>query len=262
MPTSAADGPGPGDSASHARERDAHLRVRGVTAGYGGLPIIRDITACVGRGEVVSVIGPNGAGKSTLLKAVVGVLQPMAGEVTLAGARLDGLRADQVARRGVGYVPQVRDVFEPLTVRENLEMGGYQLGRREVSERIGEVTAAFPQLTSMLGRPAGNLSGGERKMVAIGRVLMTRPTLVLLDEPTAGLAPRLADRLLSDYVRALAARDVAVLLVEQRAREALAISDFAYVMAAGVVAIAAPAADILARGDLGDVFLGRAAAST
>jgi len=260
MPTSAADGPVGGGPVLEDRERGAHLSVRGVTAGYGGLPIIREVTACVGRGEVVSVIGPNGAGKSTLLKAVVGVLRPMAGEVTLAGGRLDGLRPDQVARCGVGYVPQVRDVFEPLTVRENLEMGGYQLPRRAVAERVDEIAAAFPQLAPMLGRPAGNLSGGERKMVAIGRVLMMRPSLVLLDEPTAGLAPQPADRLLSEHVRALAARDVAVLVVEQRAREALAISDFAYVMAAGVVAIAAPAADILARGDLGDVFLGRAAA--
>jgi ABC-type branched-subunit amino acid transport system ATPase component len=277
MPTSAAEGPGTGDPASEGRERTptaaagdpasegrergAHLSVRGLTAGYGGLPVIRDVTVCVGRGEVVSVIGPNGAGKSTLLKAVVSVLQPMAGEVTLGGRRLDGLRADRVARRGVGYVPQVRDVFEPLTVRENLEMGGYRLPRRAVAERIDEVTAAFPQLAPMLGRPAGNLSGGERKMVAIGRVLMMGPSLVLLDEPTAGLAPQLADRMLSDYVGALAARGVAVLLVEQRAREALTISDFAYVMAAGVVVIAAPAADILARGDLGDVFLGRGASA-
>jgi branched-chain amino acid transport system ATP-binding protein len=256
MPTSGAEGLGPGD-----RERSAHLSVRGVTAGYGGLPIIRGVSACVGRGEVVSVIGPNGAGKSTLLKAVVGVLEPMEGEITLGGKRLGGLRADQIARSGVGYVPQVRDVFESLTVKENLEMGGYRLPRREVAERIEEVAGAFAQLSSMLGRPAGNLSGGERKMVAIGRVLMMRPSLVILDEPTAGLAPQLADRMLSDYVGRLAARDVAVLLVEQRAREALAISDFAYVMAAGVVEIAAPAAEILARADLGDVFLGRAASA-
>jgi branched-chain amino acid transport system ATP-binding protein len=153
-------------------------------------------------------------------------------------------------------------VFESLTVRENLEMGGYQLPRRDVAQRIDEVAAAFPQLASMLGRAAGNLSGGERKMVAIGRVLMMRPSLVILDEPTAGLAPQLADRMLRDYVGALAAQDIAVLLVEQRAREALAISGFAYVMAAGVVEIAAPAADILARGDLGDVFLGRASSGS
>jgi branched-chain amino acid transport system ATP-binding protein len=255
MPTSAAEPPG-------SREAGAHLLVRGLTAGYGGLPAVREVSVCVGRGEVVSVIGPNGAGKSTLLKAVVGELAPMAGEVTLGGGCLHGLRADQIARRGVGYVPQVRDVFESLTARENLEMGGYQLRLGEVAGRIEEVLGAFPPLAPLLGRPAGNLSGGERKMVAIGRVLMTRPTLVLLDEPTAGLAPQLADRMLSDYVGALAARGVAVLVVEQRAREVLAISDYAYVMAAGTVALAAPAAVVRARPDLGDLFLGRAGAGT
>jgi branched-chain amino acid transport system ATP-binding protein len=251
MPTSGPEG----------RAASSHLRVCGVTAGYGGLPIVRDVSACVGRGEVVSVIGPNGAGKSTLLKAIVGVLAPIKGEITLGEERLDGLRADEVARRGVGYVPQVHDVFESLTVKENLEMGGYQLPPRKVAERVEEVTVAFPQLATMLGRSAGNLSGGERKMVAIGRVLMMRPSLVILDEPTAGLAPQLADRLLSEYVGGLAGRDVAVLLVEQRAREALAISHFAYVMAAGVVEIAAPAREVLARADLGEVFLGRAGAA-
>jgi branched-chain amino acid transport system ATP-binding protein len=247
MPTSAADD----------REREAHLSVRNVSAGYGGLPIIRAVAASVGRGEVVSVVGPNGAGKSTLLKAIVGVLKPTEGEITLDGVRLDGLRAERIARRGVGYVPQVHDVFEPLTVKENLEMGGYRLPRREVAGRIEEVLAAFPQLAPMLSRGAGNLSGGERKMVAIGRVLMTRPSLVILDEPTAGLAPMLADRMLGEYVRGLADRGAAVLLVEQRAREALAVSDFAYVMAAGTVAVAASASEILARPDLGELFLGR-----
>jgi branched-chain amino acid transport system ATP-binding protein len=267
MPTSEADASGASDRGASDRgasdrERDAHLRVSNVSAGYGGLPIIRAVTASVGRGEVVSVIGPNGAGKSTLLKAIVGVLEPIEGEITLAGVRLDGLRAEEIARSGVGYVPQVHDVFEPLTVKENLEMGGYRLPRRAVAGRIEEVAAAFPQLAPMLSRAAGNLSGGERKMVAIGRVLMTRPSLVILDEPTAGLAPKLADRMLGDYVRGLAARAAAVLLVEQRAREALAISDFAYVMAAGVVEIAAPAAEILGRADLSDVFLGRASRPT
>jgi ABC-type branched-subunit amino acid transport system ATPase component len=252
MPTSAHD----------ARETSAHLNIRGVTAGYGGLPIIRDVSACVARGEVVSVIGPNGAGKSTLLKSVMALLEPMEGEITLGDIRLNGLQVEEVARCGVGYVPQVRDVFEPLTVKENLEMGGYQLPRRQVRERIEEVVVAFPQLASMLGRSSGNLSGGERKMVAIARVLMLRPSLVILDEPTAGLAPQLADRMLTDYVGRLAARDVAVLLVEQRAREALAISNFAYVMAAGVVELAAPATEILARADLGEVFLGRAATAS
>jgi ABC-type branched-subunit amino acid transport system ATPase component len=250
MPTSAAD----------VRAANAHLRVRDLTAGYDGLPIVRDASLCVGRGEIVTVIGPNGAGKSTLLKAIMGLLVPMAGEITLEGATLSGRRADEIARAGVGYVPQVRDVFDSLTVTENLEMGGYLLPKREIAQRIDGVTSAFPQLATMLGRSASNLSGGERKMVAIGRVLMTRPSLVILDEPTAGLSPQLADQMLSDYVRRLAARGVAVLLVEQRAREALAISDHAYVMASGSVEISAPAAEILTRADLGDLFLGGAVA--
>jgi ABC-type branched-subunit amino acid transport system ATPase component len=245
-------------SADEQRVEDPHLRVREVTAGYDGRAIIRDVSLAVNSGEVVTVIGPNGAGKSTLLKSIMGLLQPMAGEITLAGTRLNGLRADEVARRGVGYVPQVRDVFEWLTVRENLEMGGYQLRRREVRERIDEVGASFPQLTAMLGRQAGKLSGGERKMVAIGRVLMTRPSLVILDEPTAGLSPQLAHRMLSEYVGRLATQGVAVLLVEQRAHEALTISDYAYVMASGAIQIASRAAAILDRPDLSDVFLGQA----
>jgi ABC-type branched-subunit amino acid transport system ATPase component len=248
-------------SGADPRAADAHLRVEGLTAGYGALPIIRDVGVCVRRAEVVTIIGPNGAGKSTLLKAITGALQPTAGVVTLAGKRLDKCRADEIARSGVGYVPQVRDVFDSLTVKENLEMGGYHLPRREVATRIGEVGSAFPQLAEMMGRSAGNLSGGERKMVAIGRVLMTAPSLVILDEPTAGLSPQLADRMLHDYVGRLARQDVAVLLVEQRAREALAISDYAYVMASGIVEIAASAAEILARPDLGDLFLGGAIAS-
>lgn len=234
------------------------LDVADLTAGYKNVPIIRGVCLTVGRGEVVAVIGPNGAGKSTLLKSITGVLTPFEGGIRLGGDEIAGLRADQVARKGVGYVPQVRDVFDSLTVKENLEMGGYLLPRREVSPRIDEVVDAFPQLGPMLSRTAKNLSGGERKMLAIGRVLMTRPTLVILDEPTAGLAPKLADQLLSEYVAGLKARDLAVLVVEQRAREALQISDFAYVMASGQIKLATTAGEILERPDIGEVFLGRA----
>lgn len=249
-------------SADEQRAQDAHLRVDGVAAGYKGVAIIGDISMCVGKGEVVTVIGPNGSGKSTLLKTVMGVLRPMAGDIQLGGERIGGLRPDQIARQGVGYVPQVRDVFEPLSVKENLEMAGYRLRRGKISERIEEVVEAYPQLGKMLKRTAGKLSGGERKMVAIGRVLMTRPSLVILDEPTAGLAPNLANQLLDSYVGRLTGRGVAVLLVEQRAREALGISDFAYVMASGQIQIASPAAEILERPDLGQVFLGQVAAQS
>lgn len=235
----------------------AHLKVIDLASGYRGVPIVKNVTFTVSRGEVACVIGPNGAGKSTLLKAVVGILPTMEGEVQLGEARLTGKRPDQVARLGVGYVPQVRDVFEPLTVRENLEIGATALPRRELSARLAAVIDTYPQLGRMLKRQAGKLSGGERKMLAIGRVLMTEPSLVILDEPTAGLSPKLAGQLLGSYVAAMASRGVAVLLVEQRAKDALAISDFAYVMASGQVKIGSPAKELLARDDIGEIFLGR-----
>ncbi len=239
------------------RRTPGHLVVAGLAAGYNRVALIRNVSMTVGRGEVVAVIGPNGAGKSTLVKAIMGVLSALEGEVRLDQARLTGLRADQVARVGIGYVPQVRDVFEPLTVRENLEMGATSVSRRAIGEHLEGVLAAYPQLTGLLKRQAGKLSGGERKMVAIGRVLMTKPSVVILDEPTAGLSPKLATQLLESYVSGLASRGAAVLLIEQRARQALGISDFAYVMASGEVKIASPAAELLARDDLGQVFLGR-----
>lgn len=252
MPTS------PGDS----REAAAHLRIEGLAAGYGTVPVIRDVTITVGRGEVVSVVGPNGAGKSTLLKAVVGVIGPMEGSITLDSESIGSLSTDRIARRGVGYVPQVKDVFETLSVAENLEMGGYTLPRREVAARLEEVIGIYPALGPLRDRYAGNLSGGERKMVAMGRVLMTRPSLLVLDEPTAGLSPQLAHELLDEHVRRLAGTGAAVLLVEQHAREALAISDWAYVMASGQVQLADEAATLLARPDIGDIFLGRTPVSS
>jgi ABC-type branched-subunit amino acid transport system ATPase component len=238
----------------------AHLAIEDLSSGYGQSPVVRDLTLTVAKEEVVTVIGPNGAGKSTLLKTVLGVLAPMTGTITLDGEVISGLRTDQIARRGVGYVPQVRDVFDTLTVRENLEMGGYVLGRREVEPRIQEILELYPALAQMRDRHAGHLSGGERKMLAMGRVLMTRPTLLVLDEPTAGLSPQLAHQLLNEYVATLARTGVAILLVEQHARDALAISDWAYVLAAGQVAIQDRAATLLARPDIHEIFLGRAAA--
>lgn len=239
----------------------AHLEIEGVSAGYGGAPILHGVDLTVARQEVVSVIGPNGAGKSTLLKTVLGVLAPLEGEIRLGGKRIGGLRTDQIARAGVGYVPQVKDVFEPLTVRENLEMGGYTLRRAEVEPRLEEVLEVYPALAAMRNRYAGHLSGGERKMLAMGRVLMTRPSLFVLDEPTAGLSPQLAHELLHVHVRRLAETGVAILLVEQHAREALAISHRAYVLAGGRVALTDDAARLLERPDIHEIFLGRAAAA-
>jgi len=235
------------------------LEVEGLAAGYGAAPIVSDISLRVGRGEIVSILGPNGAGKSTLLKALVGVIRALQGTVRLDGETVTNLSADTLARLGLGYVPQVNDIFDALSVAENLEMGGYLLGKREFAARRAEVLAMLPGLQPMLGRNAGKLSGGERKLLAVGRVLMPRPKILILDEPTANLSPQLAAILLRDQVRQLAADGTAVLLVEQKALAALEISDRAYILVAGRTRIEGPASELLARRDIGELFLGRAA---
>jgi ABC-type branched-subunit amino acid transport system ATPase component len=224
--------PEPDPGGADAGEPDA-LRASGVTAGYGGDPVIRDVSVRAAAGQVVSVVGPNGSGKSTLLKAIIGVLRVSSGQVLVGDRDVTNLAPEEMARAGVGYVPQVDDVFGPLTVRENLEMGGYLLGRGELPGRIEQVLAVFPRLGSMLRRPAGKLSGGERKMLAMGRVLMLRPSVFLLDEPTANLAPAIATSLLAEHVKRLAEGGAAVLIVEQRARAVLAVSDHTYVLGGG-----------------------------
>jgi len=232
------------------------LRAAGVTAGYGGDPVIRDVTVGAEAGQVVSLVGANGSGKSTLLKSIVGVVHVSAGTVALGDRDLTNRPPEDVARAGVGYVPQVDDVFVPLTVRENLEMGGYLLRPNQVRARIEQVVAVFPRLGSMLTRQAGKLSGGERKMLAMGRVLMLEPAVFLLDEPTANLAPAVARDLLQEHVRSLARNGAAVLIVEQRARAVLAISDRTYVLAGGEIRIEGTPAELTASPAFVESFLG------
>jgi ABC-type branched-subunit amino acid transport system ATPase component len=246
---------GPAQDAGPAG-RGLPLRAAGVTAGYGGDPVIRDVTVRADPGEIVSLVGANGSGKSTLLKSLVGVVRVTAGTVEVGGTDVTRRPPEEVARAGVGYVPQVDDVFAPLTVRENLEMGGYLLPGREVRPRIDAVVAVFPRLGTMLTRTAGKLSGGERKMLAMGRVLMLQPSVFLLDEPTANLAPAIARTLLEEHVRALAAGGAAVLVVEQRARAVLAISDRTYVLAGGEVRMEGTPADLAASPAFVESFLG------
>ncbi len=232
------------------------MRADGVTAGYGGDPVIHAVSVRAEPREVVSIVGPNGSGKSTLLKSLVGVLHVSAGTVMIGDRDVTNLPPEEVARAGVGYVPQVDDVFAPLTVRENLEMGGYLLPRTQVSAHVERVIAVFPRLGSMLGRPAGKLSGGERKMLAMGRVLMLEPAVFLLDEPTASLAPAIARSLLDEHVRRLAEGGATVLIVEQRARAVLAISDRTYVLGGGRLQLEGTPAELSASPDFVRSFLG------
>jgi ABC-type branched-subunit amino acid transport system ATPase component len=236
--------------------RGLPLRATGVTAGYGGDPVIRDVTVRVAPGEVVALVGANGSGKSTLLKSLVGVVRVTAGTVLVGEADVTRQPPEEVARAGVGYVPQVDDVFAPLTVRENLEMGGYLLPSGQVKGRIDDVVTVFPRLGAMLSRSAGKLSGGERKMLAMGRVLMLRPSVFLLDEPTANLAPAIARTLLEEHVRQLAVGGAAVLVVEQRARAVLAIADRSYVLAGGEVRMEGTPAELTASPAFVESFLG------
>jgi ABC-type branched-subunit amino acid transport system ATPase component len=249
------------DAAGHAPPADQvvqgiALRTADLTAGYGGSPVIHGISISVAPGEVVSIVGPNGSGKSTLLKSIVGVVETLSGEVWIGERNVTGWRSEDIARIGVGYVPQVDDVFAPLTVRENLEMGGYLLKARDVSARIDHVLSVFPQLSRMDGRRAGKLSGGERKMLAMGRVLMLSPALVVLDEPTANLAPIIAAEVLQQHVRQLAATGASVLVVEQRARAVLEISDRTYVLGGGQLRMEGTPAELSASPEFVDSFLG------
>ena len=218
--------------------------------------VLRDLSIQVGRGEIVCVLGINGAGKSTLLKAIVGVLTAMQGEVILEGRNVTNWPSERLARAGIGYVPQYGDVFDTLTVDENLEMGGYLLKGPELARQMKAVYELFPLLAQMPNRVAGKLSGGERKMVGVGRALMVEPTLLILDEPTAGLSEVIARRLLSEDIRRLADRGCSILIVEQRAEAALAASDWGYVMSAGQLRRDGAAVDLRSLGNVGALLLG------
>ena len=241
---------------------EALLRAEGVVAGYRpDSPILHGVSAEVHRGEVVTIIGPNGAGKSTLVKAIAGLVAVSAGRVRLAGSEITNTPAHRLPARGVAYVPQTDNVFGTLTVHENLRVGAAPLPRRAAAARFDTAYDAFPLLGERRDRKAHVLSGGQRQMLALARALVPEPELILLDEPTAGLAPRVAAEVL-DLVRGLAARGVAVLMVEQNARAALGVSDRGYVLVEGRNRLEGGAAELAANADLGAVFLGRRRAGT
>lgn len=202
------------------------------------------------------LVGPNGSGKSTLLKAVVGQISIRSGRVLLGGEDVTHTRTEMLARKGVAYVPQEDDVFPPLTVRENLRVGGYHLAKAQTNERITWLFERFPALAARERAAAAQLSGGERKMLAVARALMGEPSVVILDEPTAQLAPAVTEQILSEYARALADAGHAILVVEQKALQALAVADWAYVLVSGRV-VASGAASEFTKDRLSDLFLGK-----
>jgi ABC-type branched-subunit amino acid transport system ATPase component len=209
------------------------LRAEVITAGYGKMAIIHDVSMVVSHGEIVSVIGPNGAGKSTAFKTIVGFLRPTSGRVFFDGSEITGLRPDQVVRLGLAYVPQGRMVFPQMSVLENLEMGGYiERDGRRLRAALDRVFTLFPVLADRQRQKAGTMSGGEQQMVAIARALMTTPKLVLLDEPSLGLAPKFAS-LIFDRIVELKRTGYTLMVVEQNAARALAVADRGYVLELG-----------------------------
>ena len=209
------------------------LTAYAITAGYGRLDILHDVSVHVSPGEIVSVIGPNGAGKSTAFKTIVGFLRPRTGRVVFNGEEITGLRPDLVLRRGLAYVPQGRLVFPQMTVLENLEMGAYTVEEpARIAEAFERVYALFPILFDRRRQKAGTMSGGEQQMVAIGRALMTTPRLILLDEPSLGLSPKYVT-LIFDKLVAMKRAGYTLMVVEQNAARALAIADRGYVLELG-----------------------------
>jgi len=211
----------------------ALLRAERLTAGYGKMPILHDVSLEVCHGEMVSVIGPNGAGKSTAFKTIVGFLHPTSGHIDFEGQDITGLRPDQVLHRGLAYVPQGRIVFPQMTVLENLEMGAYiERDAARIREALARVYALFPILAERQHQKAGSMSGGEQQMVAIGRALMTTPKVILLDEPSLGLSPKFVS-IIFDKLTEMKRVGYTLMVVEQNAARALAVADRGYVLELG-----------------------------
>jgi branched-chain amino acid transport system ATP-binding protein len=224
------------------------LEVSGLSASYGAVPAIRNVSLRVERGSVVTIIGANGAGKSTVIKAICGLLKPTAGTVRLFGEDVTGRSPDQLVRLGLSVVPEGRRLFGELTLRDNLELGAYTRNDAKAVRRdLDRVLTLFPDLRSRLSTPAASFSGGQQQMIAVARALMSAPRVLLLDEPTIGLAPAIVDRI-ADLVLEISGGGVDVLVVEQNAETALSIARRAYILEGGSV-VAEDTADRLARSE-------------
>jgi branched-chain amino acid transport system ATP-binding protein len=232
------------------------LRVSEIEVRYSGIPVIHNVSLEVMSGELVTVVGSNGAGKSTLLKTIAGALHPSKGTIELDGAPIHRLSTPDVVRRGITYVPEARSIFGPLTVQENLELGAYILNDpQQVSANLDFVYTLFPRLKERRQQLGGTLSGGEQQMLAIGRGLMSNPKLLMLDEPSLGLMPKLVDEMLG-AVATLRNMGRTILLVEQNVRESLDIADRGYVLQTGRTVENGPAKDLLNSDMIKKAFLG------
>ncbi|MBI2205729.1 MAG: ABC transporter ATP-binding protein [Candidatus Rokubacteria bacterium] len=232
------------------------LELRGVSAGYGSIQILHDVSLQVNAGEIVSVIGPNGAGKSTTFKVIMGFITYLGGEIVFDGSSLVGERPDRILARGLAYVPQGRVVFSQMTVRENLEMGAYlERDRAKIAAAMDYVFSIFPRLAERARQLAGSMSGGEQQMLAMGRGLMMRPRMMMLDEPSLGLSPRLVDEVFDKTV-AMAQSGLTVMLVEQNAARALEVSQRAYVLELGRNRYEGTGPELLANPEVRTMYLG------
>ncbi|MDQ2934036.1 MAG: ABC transporter ATP-binding protein [Chloroflexota bacterium] len=234
----------------------ALLEVRALAAGYGGVPVLHDVSLTVAAEAITVVVGANGAGKTTLLRAISGIVQPSTGSVQVNGTAIEHRRAHDIVRLGIAHVPEGRRIFARLTVAENLRLGGYIVGDRQTFERTkARVVELFPILRDRETQRAGTLSGGEQQMLAIGRALMSAPQLLLLDEPTLGIAPLLVAKLF-DAIKRLPELGTAVLLVEQNVREALEIARSAYVLQTGRVVLTGQGRELLESDLVRQAYLG------
>jgi ABC-type branched-subunit amino acid transport system ATPase component len=230
------------------------LKTEDITAGYTEIDILHNVGIKVKSGEIVSIIGPNGAGKSTLLKTIFGILKPRKGNVTLKGENITGLKPDKIVRKGISYVPQVENVFPSMTIQENLEMGAF-IRDNDYSQRLDEVYNLFPVLRERKKQKVGHLSGGQRQMVAMGRALMLDPQVLLLDEPSAGLAPILVSDIF-EKIKEINTTGVAIIIVEQNAREALKMAQYGYVLAMGRNVLDDKGEALLSNEEVGRLYLG------
>ena len=235
----------------------AFLKLEKVNTYYGRIRALQDLSLEVGKGEIVTLIGANGAGKTTTLRTISGLMHPRQGSVTFEGADITNVPAHELVRRGIGHAPEARRIFSRLTVLENLQMGGFTRTGAERKQDLERALTLFPRLKERLSQKGGTLSGGEQQMLAIGRALMARPRLLMLDEPSLGLAPILVQQIF-DIIREINSQGTTVLLVEQNALQALGVAHRGYVLQTGTVILADTAAALAANEDTGS----RAARST